>query len=739
MATSATVNQTFIDKLRAQGDLVTAMALMAFMVIMVVPLPPIAMDMFLALSITVSLLVLLVTFYVNNPIEFSIFPTLLLATTLFRLSLNVATTRLILMGGHGGADAAGSIIQTFGHVVVGGNYVVGLVVFSILVVINFVVITKGAGRVAEVAARFTLDAMPGKQMAIDAELNSGAIDDKVARVRRDLVMREADFYGAMDGASKFIRGDAIAGILITLINIVGGIIIGVVQNGLDLGTALENYTVLTIGDGLVGQIPALVISAAAGMLVTRVPDADQKGLHGQFGAQLFSSPRALMLLSGSLFTFVLIPGLRLPFFILGGIVGVVAWQNRNNDSYLGGTGSEGSAAGGADGSGDEASGPEAELDEETTLEGLMSVEALAIELGVDLISLVDEEKGGNLVERISRIRRQMVQDLGLIVPSVHLRDNLRLDGGEYRIMLRGEEIGRGRVVPRQHLAINPGDAQDGLSGLKTIDPVFGLDALWIVDKNKLEAQAKGYTVVDVPTVVTTHLTEILQQYGHELYSRNQLNNMLERVGEENPKLVEELIPDQLPRSSVLKVFRNLLREGVSVRDGTTILEALAEHSPRLKDANSLTEFVRQRLARHLTHRYAGADGVLHYISLASDTEEAIARALHTSESGSMSLALDPEQARRLLTGLRDAAEAWNGAGDVVVLCPPLARGPLRMLSGKVIPRVAIVSAAELLPTIRLDRVATVSLADGVSLGSNKDLKSGGTRPNGDRKPAAVAG
>ena len=617
MATSATVNQTFIDKLRAQGDLVTAMALMAFMVIMVVPLPPIAMDMFLALSITVSLLVLLVTFYVNNPIEFSIFPTLLLATTLFRLSLNVATTRLILMGGHGGADAAGSIIQTFGHVVVGGNYVVGLVVFSILVVINFVVITKGAGRVAEVAARFTLDAMPGKQMAIDAELNSGAIDDKVARVRRDLVMREADFYGAMDGASKFIRGDAIAGILITLINIVGGIIIGVVQNGLDLGTALENYTVLTIGDGLVGQIPALVISAAAGMLVTRVPDADQKGLHGQFGAQLFSSPRALMLLSGSLFTFVLIPGLRLPFFILGGIVGVVAWQNRNNDSYLGGTGSEGSAAGGADGSGGEASGPEAELDEETTLEGLMSVEALAIELGVDLISLVDEEKGGNLVERISRIRRQMVQDLGLIVPSVHLRDNLRLDGGEYRIMLRGEEIGRGRVVPRQHLAINPGDAQDGLSGLKTIDPVFGLDALWIVDKNKLEAQAKGYTVVDVPTVVTTHLTEILQQYGHELYSRNQLNNMLERVGEENPKLVEELIPDQLPRSSVLKVFRNLLREGVSVRDGTTILEALAEHSPRLKDANSLTEFVRQRLARHLTHRYAGADGVLHYISLAS--------------------------------------------------------------------------------------------------------------------------
>lgn len=739
MATSAAENQGIIARLRAQGDIVTACALMAFMVIMVVPMPPLAMDMFLALSITISILVLLVTFYVNNPVQFSIFPTLLLATTLFRLSLNVATTRLILMGGHGGGDAAGSIIQTFGHVVVGGNYVVGLVVFSILVVINFVVITKGAGRVAEVAARFTLDAMPGKQMAIDAELNAGHIDEPTARRRRDAIMREADFYGAMDGASKFIRGDAIAGILITLINIVGGIIIGVVQNGLDLSTALENYTVLTIGDGLVGQIPALVISAAAGMLVTRVPDNDEQGLHGQFGAQLFSSPRALMMLSASLFLFVLIPGLRLPFFILGGIVGVAAWQNRHNESYIGGSGSDGKSAVGADGQPVEGGGADEEPDEESTLEGLMSVEALAIELGVDLIQLVDESKGGNLVERISRIRRQMVQDLGLIVPSVHLRDNLRLDGGEYRVVLRGEEVGRGRVVPRQHLAINPGDAEPNLSGLKCIDPVFGLEALWIIDKNKLDAQAKGYTVVDVPTVLTTHLTEILHQYGHELFSRNQLHNMLERVGEENPKLVEELIPDQLPRSSVLRVFRNLLREGVSVRDGTTILEALAEHAPRIKDANSLTEFVRQRLARHLTHRYATSDNILNYIALAPDTEEVIARSLHTSESGSISLALDPESARRLLTGLRDAAEAWNGEGDVVVLCPPLARGPLRMLSGKVIPRVAIVSAAELLPTIRLQRVATVSLENGVSLGSNKELKSRDPRPNGEQNLAEKAG
>ena len=736
MATSASENPTLMDRLRNQGDVITAMSLMAFMVIMVIPMPPLAMDMFLSISIAVALLVLLVTFYVTNPIQFSIFPTLLLATTLFRLSLNVATTRLILMKGHEGGDAAGAIIKTFGQVVVGGNYIVGLVVFSILVVINFVVITKGSGRVAEVAARFTLDAMPGKQMAIDAELNSGHIDERTARIRRDAVTREADFYGAMDGASKFIRGDAIAGILITLINIVGGIIIGVVQNGLDLSTALENYTVLTIGDGLVGQIPALVISAAAGMLVTRVPDAQDRGLHGQFGEQLFSSPRAMSMLAASLFLFVLIPGLRLSFTILGGIAAVVAWQTRGKEGIAFASDAQASGPEGefADGEGDAV-----DADGEQSLESLLRVEALAFELGVDLIHLVDEKKGGSLVERIQRIRRQMVQDLGLVVPSVHLRDNLRLDSGEYRILLRGEEVGRGRVVPRQHLAINPGDADKPLKGLATIDPVFGLEAFWIHEKTRMDAQASGYTVVDVPTVLTTHLTELLQQYGHELYSRNQLNTMLERVGEENPKLVDELIPDPLPRSTVLRVFRNLLREGVSVRDGQTVLEALSDHAPRMRDPGALTEFVRQRLARHLTHRYATAEGVLHYIRLAPDTEQVIARALHTSESGSMSLALDPEEARSLLTGLRDAAESWRGAGEVVVLCPPLARGPLRNLSEKVIPRVPIVSAAELLPSVRLDRVAVVSIENGVTLVGEKVLKSGDERPNGDRTPAEQAG
>jgi flagellar biosynthesis protein FlhA len=730
VASNTAVKPTIFDRIRDHGDIYTALMLMSFMVIMVFPMPPIVMDMLLSVSIMLALLILLVTFYVKRPLEFSIFPTMLLATTLFRLSLNVATTRLILLGGHEGGDAAGSIIRTFGQVVVGGNYVVGMVVFSILVVINFVVITKGAGRVAEVAARFTLDAMPGKQMSIDAELNAGHIDEIEARKRRDVVSREADFYGAMDGASKFIRGDAIAGILITLINIVGGIIIGVVQNDLSLAEALENYTVLTIGDGLVGQIPALVISAAAGMLVTRVPDRDDQSLHGQLVEQLFASPRALGILSGALFGFVLIPGLRLPFMVMGTVAGVVAWQRRKQLAKQHDA---------PDGGGDDAADGDKDADGEPSLESLLRVEPLALELGVDLINLVDERKGGNLVERIQRIRRQMVQDMGLVVPSVHLRDNLRLDGGEYRLLLRGEEVGRGKVIPRQCMAIDPGDASGPLKGIKTIDPVFGLESYWIPESGRMAAQAKGFTVVDVPTVLTTHLTEVLSQYGHELYGRSQLADQLDRISEANPRLVEELVPDPLPRSSVLKVFRNLLREGVSVRDAQTILEALADHAHRLKDPDALTEFVRQRLARHLTHRYADEDGVMHYIGLAPDMEEVIARALHSSEAGAMSLALDPEHARLLLTGLRDAAEAYRGTGEVVVLCPPLARGPLRRLAEKVIPRVPMVSAAELLPTVRLERVAVVGLEAGVVMNKANDLKQDAERPNEEHLPTAQEG
>jgi flagellar biosynthesis protein FlhA len=668
------------------------------MAIMVIPLPAPALDILLSLSVSMSLLVLLVTLYVKNPVEFTVFPMVLLATTLFRLALNVATTRLILLNGSEGPDAAGHVVRTFGEVVVGGSYVVGLVVFAILIVINFVVITKGAGRIAEVAARFTLDAMPGKQMAVDAELNAGLIDEKAAKKRREGIAREADFYGSMDGASKFIRGDAVAGILITLINIVGGIIIGVVQKDMPLKEAVQVYTVLTIGDGLLSQVPALIISAAAGMLVTRVPDTDEQSLPAQFGHQLFGSHRALAMLSASLMGFMALPGLRLPFFLLAAVAAFGAWRGWKADQE-----------------------PKPKVAEqlegvavpekagEPPVETLLRVEPLAIELGVDLIGLVDEKKGGNLVERIQRIRRQVAQDTGLLVPPVHLRDNLRLEGSEYRVLLRGEEVGRGKVTPRQLLAINPGDASGNLRGHRTRDPVFGLEALWISESLRQKAQEAGYTVVDVPTVVTTHLTEVLNQHGHELFGRQQLADLLDRIQVDNPRLVEELIPEPLSRSVVLRVFRNLLREGVAIRDAQSILEAMADHAPRVRDADALTEFVRQRLSRHITRRYSGEAGVVNYIGLAADAEEALSSSVTSGEGGALNLALDPEDARRLLISLRNVSEQWRGSADLVLLVPPLVRGPLRRLTEKLLPRVAVLSPGELLPTVRLERVAAVSL------------------------------
>ncbi len=693
-----------LDRMRSQGDIAITGAMMAFLVIMIVPLPPVMLDMLLATSIAGGLLILLVTFYVNKPVQFSVFPMLLLGTTLFRLSLNIASTRLILLHGAEGPDAAGNIIMTFGNVVVGGSYVVGMVVFTILVVINFMVVTKGAGRVAEVAARFTLDAMPGKQMAIDAEMNAGLIDEKTARARRSEITREADFYGSMDGASKFIRGDAIAGIIITLVNIVGGLIMGLVEGGLSFRDALELYTVLTIGDGLVGQIPALIISAAAGILVTRVSDDNDGGnLHGQLSGQLLRAQRPLVLLSITLLGFVLMPGLRLPFLLLSGAAGYTAWTIHQRDSRV----KKGASAGRKDAkkTGEEGKKEESEL----PVEMLLRVEPLAIELGVELLSLVDERKGGDLVERIQRIRRQIVQDLGLLVPSVHLRDNLRLDSGEYRILLRGEEIGRGKVIPRKILAINPGDATARMKGQKTRDPVFGLEGFWIMENQRLKAQSRRYTVVDIPTILTTHLTELLHMNGHELFGRQQLSNTLDRVAEENPRLIEDLIPELISRSTALRVFRNLLREGISVRDSQTIFEALADHAVKIKEPDVLTEFVRQRLARHITHRFATPEGEIHYIGLAPDAEDALSRGLRTEQGGVVSLSMEPDDARKMLTRLKSAAESWSGSGTVVVLCPPLARGPLRRLAEKIIPRVPILSPGELLPAVRLQRVATVSL------------------------------
>jgi flagellar biosynthesis protein FlhA len=683
-----------LKKLSANSDLVMAFAAFGLLGVMVVPLPSFVLDMLIAGSFCISLLVFLTTLYVRKPLEFSVFPTVLLVTTVYRLSLNVASTRLILLSSEDGRSAAGRIIEAFGQFVVGGNYAVGLVVFVILVVINFIVVTKGAGRVAEVSARFTLDAMPGKQMAIDAELNAGLIDESQAKKRRSEVSREADFYGSMDGASKFIKGDAIAGIVITLVNVVGGIFIGVVQGGMGFTEALEQYTILTIGDGLVGQMPALIVSAAAGMLVTRVPDEYVNTLDDQVGNQLFGSPRVLAVLAVALGCFALVPGLRLPFALIGSIVGVLAWQI-NKRGPLDPQVEEGVE--------------ETVRDRPLSPEDLLGLEPLAIEVGIDLLYLVDESRGGDLVERIQRIRNQFAQDLGVVLPSVHLRDDMRLGGGSYRILLRGEEIGRGDIHPRQHLAIDPGDATGKLKGIPGTDPVFGLPAFWIPQSQVLRAQAKGYTVVDVATVLTTHLTELLGLYAHELYDTTQLVRTLERTREFSPRLVDDLVPDQMPRQALLKVFRNLLREGVSVRDVQSILEALAEYAPKTKDADILTEFVRQKLARHITRKFSDEEGCIHYLALGRDAEDAVSRGLQ-GENGSMNLVMDPDQVRQLLEQIKLKSETFNGPGQLVVLCPPLARGPFRRLAERVVPRVPVLSPNELQAGARLQKVGVVSLA-----------------------------
>jgi flagellar biosynthesis protein FlhA len=673
-----------------------ALGVFGLLLVMVVPLPPMLLDVLLAGSISLALLLFLGVLYVMRPVDFSVFPILLLIATVFRLALNVASTRLILLNGSESPAAAGHVIEAFGQFVVGGNYAVGFVVFSILVLINFVVITKGAGRVAEVGARFTLDAMPGKQMAVDAELNAGLIDETTARKRRSLISTEADFYGAMDGASKFIRGDAIAGIFITLINVVGGVFIGVVQLGMPFQDALHNYTILTIGDGLVGQIPALIVSMAAGLLVTRVQgDAESGPLHRQLTDQLFGNPRVLAILTISLAAFMLVPGLRLPFFMMAVIAGVMAWRGSARFKTK------------------EKPKPSASIKPpQVQPEDLLPVEPLAVEVGMDLIYLIDDRKGRDLVERIQRTRQQFATDIGVVLPAVNLRDNHRLDSNGYQILLRGEVIGSGNLTPRQHLALDPGTTRGDLRGIKVTDPVFSMPAYWIPESGITDAQAKGFTVVDVPTIMTTHFVELMHTYAHELYDGPQLTDTLERTRTHSPRLVEDLVPDRLSRVALLKVMRNLISEGVSSRDAQTILEALGDNVGRTTDPDILTEFVRQRLSRHITHRFADPEGTVHYIAFAADAESALLSGLQSRDSQAPSLVLEPATARIMLTKIKTLTASFSGSSEAVVLAPPLARGALRRMLQRLLPRVIVLSSAELLPSVNLNRVGTISLQQG---------------------------
>ncbi len=688
---------SLFQRMTRNSDLMLAMGLVAILAVMVIPLPTILIDVFLSAGIAMSIVMLLTSVYATRALDFSIFPSLLLITTLFRLSLNVATTRVILLnGGESGTAAAGEVIQSFGEFVVGGNYAVGLVIFIILVIINFIVITKGAGRIAEVAARFTLDAMPGKQMSIDADLNAGIINEEQARQRRLEIAREADFYGAMDGASKFVRGDAIAGIMIVLVNVIGGILIGTLQKGMDIGRAAEVFTLLTIGDGLVTQIPALIVSTAAGIIVTRT--ATSTNFSQEMQKQLLMKPKAIGAAGGVMFFMALVPGLpHVPFFVLAAILGGLAYQISAKEKA-----DEQAKKLKAD---QEKLKPSAEK-----LESLLSVDLLELEVGYGLISIVDAEQNGDLLERITNIRKQFALDLGVIIPPLRIRDNLELKPGDYQIMLKGVQIASGSLMVGNLLAIDPGHVSSRVAGVPTKEPAFGLDALWITPRQKDEATYAGYTVVDLSTVIATHLTEVIRNHAHELLGRQELQQLLDTVKQTAPKVVDDLIPGMLPLGTVLKVLKNLLKEQVPIRDLRTILEVLADAGAQQKDPLVLTEVARSALGRTITKKLVGPDGQINLLTLDRAIEETIAGGIIQTDQGQQ-LSVDPEFVRAFIAELnQQAIELASQSSQAIVLCSPLIRSHLKSLIDRFIPNVIVLSHNEISPNVNVKAFGTVRLA-----------------------------
>ncbi len=686
-----------IPVLTKNSDITIAGAVVAILAFMVIPLPPTLLDLLISFNITFSLVILLAAMYTVRPLELSAFPSILLLATLFRLSLNVASTRIILIHGNEGIMAAGKVIKSFGAFVVGGNYLVGIIVFIILVVINFMVITKGAGRIAEVAARFTLDAMPGKQMSIDADLNAGLINEQEARARREEIAREAEYYGAMDGANKFVRGDAIAGIIITLANIIGGLAIGVFQNKMSFASAAENYTLLTIGDGLVTQIPALIVSTAAGIIVSRA--GAEANLGEEITAQILFHPRAIAVSAAVLFGFGLVPGLpTFPFWALALLAGSLAMMvyraNRQQQLKV----------------------EEEQLEEEKIvpvehLDSLPPLDTLAIEVGYGLIPLVDAEQDGQLLERIRSIRHQVANEMGFIVPPVHIQDNMQLKPGEYSILLRGNEIARGELMTNHYLAMNPGSAEEKISGVETTEPTYGLPALWIKENQKENALAKGYTVVDLATIMTTHLSEIVKRYGPEFLGRQEVQQLLDNLKESHPKVVEELIPNLLSLGGVVKVLQNLLREQVPIRDLLAILETLADWAPVTKDLEQLTEHVRQALARTITRMHLDHDGILPVITLDQSVEAAIAGAVQQTERGNY-FALDPKVAERIVNNLAHKLEVSAASNyQPVVVCSAQIRPYCKKLIERFMPNVFVLSYDEILANIQIQSLGTLELSN----------------------------
>ncbi|MEQ1691302.1 MAG: flagellar biosynthesis protein FlhA [Gemmatimonas sp.] len=682
---------------KKRAEVALAVAVVLIIALIVVPLPPMLLDLCLAASIGLSLVVLLVSLYTTNPLDFSSFPALLLLLTLFRIGLNVSSTRLILTHGH-----AGKVIEAFGNFVIGGNYAVGIVIFLLLIGINFIVITKGAGRIAEVAARFALDAMPGKQMAIDADLSAGLIDEKEARMRRDEISRTADFYGAMDGASKYVKGDAILGILVVAVNILGGIFIGVVQKGMPLAQAGSTYTLLTVGDGLVSQVPALIISTAAGLMVTSATGSDRMGV--VLSRQLGSHPRAMWMAAAVLGAFALVPGLPMfPFVSLAAGAALLARLSgnaeiRRNDLAL-------------------ISAPPTEVEAPAPsdpMRDLLQIDPIELEVGYALIPLIDEGQGGDLLERISLLRKQAAIELGILVPPIRIRDDIRLPANEYVIKLRGSEVARAEVLPRFMMALNTGGVVAEIDGMESIDPSFGMPARWIAGARRTEAEALGYVVVEPTTVVATHLLETLKASASELLGRQEVQEMVETLKKSHPALVEEIIPNKVSLSVLHRVLQRLLRERVPIRDLVTILEALGDGADTTKDPEALTEVVRKSLTNVIARMFADSTGVVRGITIGGRLESALLGLFSPRSTQPNAPLLTPESLAGMLRDLNHLATTYAIDGrPLPLITPPSLRIGVRRLIEPVLPSLPVVSLAELPAAITLSSVATWEMPHGV--------------------------
>ena len=690
-AQAMTINYKRFTK---QGDFLLAGGVILTLFVMLVPLPTIILDVLLAFSISFSLVILITSMFMTSPLEFSIFPSVLLVTTLLRLALNVASTRLILLHGDQGTGAAGKVIQAFGEFVVGGNFAIGAVIFLILFILNKTVIVAGTTRIAEVAARFTLDAMPGKQMAIEADLNAGLIDEEQAVRQRENLRREADFYGAMDGAGKFVSGDVNAGMFITFINIDGGIVVGVLMKDMNWMEAAKTFTLLTIGDGLVSTIPSLITSTSAGIIVSRA--AAEARMGEEFIGQLTNHPKALKLVSGVLLLFAMVPGMpTLAFLTISGAlygVSVLAERIKAETKEPEPRKKKGAAP-----------------DSPEEVQALLPLDVMELEVGYGLIPLVDEEQNGNLLARIRSIRRQFALDMGVIVPSLHLRDNLQLKPGEYVVQIKGNRVASAEIMIDHFLAMDPGDARHRIKGIETLEPAFNLPALWIPDAKKDEAVMAGYTVVDPSTVIATHLTEVFKQNLHEFLGRQEVQALLDNLSQRAPKVVEELVPGTLSLGSVQKVLQNLVKENVSIRDLLSIVECLADYGHSIKDPDQLTEFVRQRLSRTIIKSYLGSGNLLPIISLAPAIENAFQESIKRTDNGTY-LAMEPGLAHKIIQAINKASEKGIVAeGQPVLLTSPAIRQHLAQLLARFLPTMPVISQAEIPADIRLESVAMVEI------------------------------